>query len=140
MTRRRAIRVGGLASLLVAVALVLSGCWANTYNFPNGDRYITLTKDFSGRLIWSCTAEEGTGAPRAFCVLDRINGVCRHIPEKGITEDDCIGLANYGLWEQLDRAIQDVIGPSYDCLAYNETQDGHDSWGAVGGIDFFGCK
>ncbi|MEK6252267.1 MAG: hypothetical protein AABM43_10045 [Actinomycetota bacterium] len=142
LKRRKMLGKAGVVALLAAAALVLSGCWATVYNFSDGTRNITLTKDFSGRLISSCTAQEGTGAARAFCVLDRINGVCRAIPIKGVTETDCVLLASYGDWEELDRAIQDVIGPGshYDCLAYNETKDGHNAWGAVGGIGFFGCQ
>ncbi len=143
LTSRREVRVGLVASLLVAATLVLSGCWANIYKFPDGDRYITLTKDFSGRLITTCTADKGTGSARAFCVLDRINGVCFHIPETGITTTDCTELANYGDWEELDTAIKDIVAPGshYECLAFDETADGtHNGWGAVGGIGFFGCQ
>ena len=141
---RRSVRVGGVAGLLIAAALVLSGCWANIYTFSSHERYITLTKDFSSRLIWTCTAEKGTGSARAFCVLDKINGVCFHIPEKGVSQDDCVAMSNYGDWEELDSSIKAIVAPSshYECLAYDEDTGptGHNGWGAVGGIGFFGCQ
>jgi len=142
LKRRRAIRTGFAASLLVAAALLLSGCWANVYNFRTGDRDITLTKDFSHRLIWSCTDAVGAGSPaRDFCVLDRINGVCRTFPEKGITENDCLLLADYTDWQHLDSAIHHVIAAS-DCLTFFEAKDRNisDSFWGTAAVGSLACK
>ncbi len=142
MRRRRAARVGFIASLLVAFALVLSGCWANVYDFRTGDRDITLTRDFSHRLIWSCTDAVGAGSPaRDFCVLDRIDGVCRTLPEKGITEDDCLLLADYTDWQHLDSAIHHVIAAS-DCLTFFEAKDRNisDSFWGTASVGSLACK
>jgi hypothetical protein len=81
----------------------------------------------------------GTGSARAFCVLDRINGVCRALPIKGVTGIDCVLLSSYGRWEEMDQAIQDVIGPD-DCLSFFEGSDPNDDlWGSVG-TGFLGCQ
>jgi hypothetical protein len=126
--------------LLVAAALLLSGCWANVYNFGGGQRSITLTKDISAQIIWNCTAKKGTGAPRAFCALDTVNALCRAFPIKGVSDDDCVLLASYGDWRDMDHAIQEVVGPGADCLIYYENPDPNDNfWGSIrSGI--FGCK
>lgn len=135
----RGYRVAVVA-LLAAAALALSGCWATVYRDPgNGDRNITLTKDFSHRLIWSCTDAVGAGSARDFCVLDRINGVCRAIPEINVSQDDCLTLANYGNWEDLDRAIHHVIAGD-DCLSVFETRTGdYQFWGSMP-TGVAGCK
>jgi hypothetical protein len=132
-------------ALLVGAGLLLSGCWANVYNYSANERYITLTKDLSDRLIYSCTAEQGTGAARAFCALDKINGVCFHFPEKGISSDDCTALSNYGDWEDLDRAIKAILAPGshYACLSFDEVKNlpgASDSWNVVGPVGAFGCQ
>lgn len=136
------LRLGLLAGLLATATLVLSGCWANVYNFRTGDRDITLTKDFSHRLIWSCTDAVGAGSPdRDFCVLDRINGVCRTFPEKGITESDCPLLSDYTDWQDLDSAIHHVIAAS-DCLTFFEAKDRNisdSSWGTAP-VGSLACK
>jgi hypothetical protein len=119
LTRRRAIRLGGIASLLIAATLVLSGCWATVIDLGQGNRAITLTQDLTNRLIWNCTAEAGDGSARAFCVLDRIEGVCRTFPEEGITRDDCYLLSSYGNWDTLDTAIKrDISQGLRGCLSY----------------------
>ncbi len=136
-----------VASLLVAATLALSGCWANVYNIGGGARSITLTKDFSRRLISSCTDAVGTGSARDFCALDRINGVCRTFPVKGVTEDDCVALANYANWEQLDSAIKLASGGN-GCLLFFENlppcvidcyPNDPPTWGQTGTGEF-GCK
>jgi hypothetical protein len=139
LKRRKMLGKAGVVALLAAAALVLSGCWATVYNFGGGQRNITLTKDFSRRLISSCTDAVGTGPARDFCVLDRINGVCRAIPIHGVTETDCVLLSSYGRWEEMDQAIRDVIGPN-DCLSFFEDPDpNNDFWGSSpSGI--FGCQ
>lgn len=134
----RKLRRAGLASLLVGAALVLSGCWATVYKFSDGTRNITLTEDFTRRLISSCGDEHGNGSARTFCVLDRINGVCYHIPAKGITQNDCYPLSSYGNWESMDVSIENVIGSS-DCLSFFEDSINGNFWGSVTpGV--FGCK
>jgi hypothetical protein len=116
--RRKMLGKAGVGALLIAAALVLSGCWENIFKLENGGRVITLTRDFSHRLIWSCTDAVGAGSPaRDYCVLDRIYGVCQTFPEKDISSYDCLVLDNYYNWKPLDAAIHDVIRTG-GCLAY----------------------
>ncbi len=129
----------GAVALLIAAALVLSGCYATVVNFGDGTRNITLTSDFTRRLVTTCGDEHGNGSARDFCVLDKINGVCFHFPEKGVTTTDCVEMSNYGDWEDMDTAINNVIATT-DCLSYFQQKDITDNfWGSVSrGI--FGCK
>jgi hypothetical protein len=133
LTQRRAVRVGLIASLLIAATLVLSGCWANVYNFGDGDRSITITQAMSDSIIWNCTVEKGTGEPRAFCALDTVRELCNAFPVKGVSEVDCPLLGNYGDWQDMNQAILDVIGPTYDCLSFLEHADSStgDFWYAI---------
>jgi hypothetical protein len=119
---------------------MLSGCsWAVVYNFSPNERNITLTKDFSNRLISSCWEEHGNGTARTFCVLDKINGVCRTFPNKGIVEADCAVLSSYGYWDSMDNAIEHVIEGD-DCLSFFENQNpDYKFWGSVF-KGFAGCK
>jgi hypothetical protein len=139
LKRRKTLGKAGVVALLIAAALALSGCWANVYNFSDGTRNITLTSDFTRRLVTTCGDEHGNGSARDFCVLDKINGVCFHFPEKGVTTTDCVELSNYGDWEDMDTAINNVIGTT-DCLSYFQEKHINDNfWGSVSrGI--FGCK
>ena len=63
---RRIRRSAAVGSLLVAASLLLSGCyWAIYDHREDGGERLTLTRDFTNRLIWSCTADRG---------LERIGG------------------------------------------------------------------
>jgi hypothetical protein len=140
LTARKTVRLGLITSLLVAATLLLSGCWANVYNAGGGERNITLTKDTSNTIIFNCTKSKGTGAARAFCALDTINSLCRGAPPKGVTDDDCVLMASYGGWQDLDISIRQVIGPGSDCLSYFEHSDpGDNFWGNLPSGEF-GCK
>lgn len=123
MKPRRAVKVGLVSSLLVAAALVLSGCGINVYDDGGGVRNLTITKDTSASIIWNCTVEKGTGQPRAFCALDTVRNLCLAFPVKGIDETDCILMGNYGDWQDMNEAILDVIGPNEDCLSFVEYSD-----------------
>ncbi len=140
MKRRRAIRAGLASSLLVAAALLLSGCWANVVNWGDGTRNITLTQDISNRIIFSCTAEHGTGAARAFCALDTVKALCQGIHIKGVSDSDCIHISSYGDWQDMEHAIVNVTG-SDDCLSFFWQDGGYpdDFWGSVF-KGFAGCK
>jgi hypothetical protein len=133
LTSRRVVRVGLVASLLVAATLVLSGCWANVQNWGDGTRNITLTENISAQIIWNCTANHGTGAPRAFCALDTVHALCVGKPIKGISESDCNHISSYGDWQDMEQAIVNVTGPRDDCLSFfweNGTYP-DDFWGSV---------
>lgn len=131
-SKRRKLAV---LAFLAAAALALSGCWENIYKFSNGDRDITLTQDFSHRLIYNnCTPRFGHGSARDFCALDVINAVCRAVPEKGISQDDCLALSNPSDWEHMDSAIHQVIATG-GCLVFYEAKvptASDDYWGSVG--------
>ncbi len=58
--------------------------------------------------------------------------------EKGITEDDCVLLASYGRWEEMDTAIHQVIAES-DCLTFYEDPSYDDSWGSAP-VGSLACK
>lgn len=106
--RRKAARGIAVTTLLVCAGLLLSGCWAKVSVIGGKYKTITLTQDLTRRLISTCTADTTSGKARDFCVLDRVNGVCRTFPETGVTEDDCYALANYANYEDLDFAIKMV--------------------------------
>jgi len=139
LKRRKMLAKAGVGALLIAAALALSGCWANVYNLGGGARDITLTSDFTRRLVTTCGDEYGNGSARDYCVLDRINGVCFHIPEKGITTTDCVELSNHGDWEDMDFAINNVIATT-DCLTYFQEKDIVDNFWDSATRGTYGCK
>ncbi len=139
LKRGKSLRAAGVATLLVTAMLVLSGCWATITNFGGGERSIALPANLTADIIWNCTASKGTGAARAFCALDTVNALCRAFPEKGITGDDCVLLANYGDWKDMEDSIKQVIGPE-DCLIYYEHPDPNDNFWGSDQSGFFGCK
>ncbi len=131
LKRRKMLGKAGVVALLAAAALVLSGCYANVYNFGGGDRSITITQAMSDSIIWNCSVKKGTGQPRADCALDTVRNLCLAFPIKGIGEVDCTLMGNYGDWQDMNQAILDVIGPTYDCLSfleYADTSTNSDFW------------
>lgn len=106
--------------LLVGATLLVSGCWWAVVDYDGGAKRITLTQDFTNRLIWSCTAEAGSGSSRAFCVFDRIEGVCHTFPNAYVYQSDCSLLSNYGDWQDMEAAIKKILQPAFggDCLTY----------------------
>jgi hypothetical protein len=132
----------GVGALLVAATLALSGCWANVYNFSDGTRNITLTKAISARIVFVCTRDQGTGAPRAFCALDTVKALCQGKPIRGVDNNDCIAMSSYGTWTSMDLAIQHVAEGPDPCISYFDENTGHTSdnfWGTVPD-GFAGCK
>jgi hypothetical protein len=114
------LRKAGIALLLIGATLLIAGCnWATVYYSEAGGKHITLTQDFTRRLIWNCTAQAGAGSARAFCVFDRIEGVCHTFPNAYIYQDDCYLLTDYGDWPDMEEAIKMVIGwGGRGCLSY----------------------
>jgi hypothetical protein len=141
LKRRKTLRNAGLATVLAAAALLLTGCWATVTNFGNGVKDIVVTKDMSAQVIWQCTVDHGTGIPRARCALDTFRALCHGIPVKGIGQDECDRLGSWVHQGEMDQAIQQVLGPDQDCLVYFETDTG-EFWGSVGGAwsEQIGCK
>jgi hypothetical protein len=138
--RVRKLRLAGIATLLVGAMLALSGCWANVVNWGDGTRNITLTQAISNQIIWGCTRDHGTGAPRAFCALDTVKALCQGKPIRGVSDSDCIHISSYGDWQDMEHAIVNVTG-SDDCLSFfweNGTYP-DDFWGSVF-KGFAGCK
>jgi hypothetical protein len=139
LKRRKTLRNAGMATVLAAAVLLLSGCWANVVDTGNGNRFITVTKDMSAQIIWTCTAKYGSGSDRAFCALEDVGALCFAFPIKGISANDCYRAEN-GDWEEMEAAIKQVIGPD-DCLTFHENPAG-DHWESVGGAyeGLKGCK
>jgi hypothetical protein len=137
--KARMLRRAVLAATLVVAAVSLSGCFV-VYHWSDGTKNITIPPAISDRIIWKCTAEKGTGAPRAFCALDTIHAICTGVKIKGISESDCNHISSYSDWEGMDYGIQHVIGPD-DCLSFFWKNGGYpdDFWGSVF-KGFAGCK
>jgi hypothetical protein len=139
LKRRKTLRNAGLATVLAAAALLLSGCLV-VYDNGDGTRNITVPPAISDQIIWDCTVKHGTGAPRAFCALDTIHAICSGIKIKGISESDCNHISSYGDWQDMEQAIVDVTR-NYDCLSFDWLDGTYpdDYWYAIP-KGYRGCK
>lgn len=134
------IRRLGLLVCLGAAAVILPGCFV-VHNWGDGTRNITIPPAISDQMIWDCTSQKGTGAPRAFCVLDDVHALCLAKPDKGVSPSDCNHISSYGDWQDMEHAIVEVTGPNEDCLSFfwkNGTYP-DDFWGSVF-KGFAGCQ
>jgi hypothetical protein len=130
LKRRKTLRNAGLATMLAAAALTMSGCWATLVDYGSGDRDIVLKRSMTDAIIWNCTVEHGTGSDRAFCALNTVGSLCFAFPIKGISANDCYIMENEP-WEEMDGAIRQVLGDR-DCLVFFENfYEELDHWGAV---------
>jgi hypothetical protein len=137
--RRKVIRGIGLSALLVAASLLFSGgCWGNLVVNEPSLRIITVTKDTSAQVIYTCTVSNGTGVPRADCALGDVGALCHAFPTKGVSANECDRMASHLHEGDMDSAIQSVLG-SYDCLIYVETIGVSEDWG-VAKDGSYGCK
>jgi hypothetical protein len=142
--RRKVLRRAGIATMLAAAGLVISGCdFTNVRDNPPY-KDVAIKRSASDQLIFHCTGrQQSTGQPRSTCVLDAIGAFCNKWEQPGFTNVDCALVANwrpshpYRLLD-VEYAIQAVTGPFADCLAVHyDTRDPYGSadWhGASGGF------
>ena len=130
LKRHKTLRNAGLATMVAATALLLSGCrWATVVDYGGGTKTIAATQYITNNVIWDCTATKGTGSGRAFCVTDTLSSLCLGIPTPGVSSTECYEMKSVA-WQDTDQAIRNVLGPD-DCLVYFEYPDHHNFWGSA---------
>jgi hypothetical protein len=111
-TRGRAVKQGGLAALLAAAALVLSGCpWGKVYGPSDGHRIFVISGDASDRIILQC------GGINSSCIRGTVFALCENFPRPRLSLAECRSFTWPDHWDDVERAARRVIGPDADCLA-----------------------
>lgn len=114
------LRKFGLATLLIASALAMSGCWGRVFGPTGGHQVVVIKPAISDRIILDTTARCGEGYSRGVCALATIRELCYNVPlsdTNPISRNYCLSIT----WEDhrydIDDAIRQVVTPGYDCLA-----------------------
>jgi hypothetical protein len=90
----------GVAALLIAAALLVSGCgWGQIMSMSGTTRLVLLNKDATNRLIFFCS-QPGHGWGN--CGLDVMRVYCTQWRPSGMSNGDCILITEQ---ENVDRAI-----------------------------------
>jgi hypothetical protein len=109
-----------LAVSLAVAALVISGCdWGSYVNQGYGNNLFVIHEDIGDQLIWNCTAGFGVSG-RAKCALDLIWAACVQNDAGNDGWPYCYDATRSGHRADMEKAIEQVISPSYDCLSFVE--------------------
>ena len=124
------LRGFGLATLLIASVLAMSGCWGRVAGPTGGHQVLVIKPSVSDRIIVDTTARCGEGQERGGCAATAIRGLCLNSPlskENPISSDYCWSITWTDHYDDINDAIRQVSGPDYDCLAAEMGIPG--SWG-----------
>jgi hypothetical protein len=138
----KTLRISGVATLVIAAAVVLSGCAWNTVRVTAGfdgqhtwrNFEATLTQGTTNDAIWNCTRFYGSNRSGvAGCVLDVVDGLC-HSTESEFYGSLCTQATDRA--EQTHKMLAAIYAPvgvlgNTECLAYRREQVFEDFGGPV---------
>jgi hypothetical protein len=126
LTRSKALRRVGPATLLIVVALALSGCWANgdTTYF---DSELVVTKASTADIIGRCSS---LPVPQwAGCALDVIRVFCHTSPVPNFGVDECDFATDHRYIPDMSASIQEILAGGPVCFYYDDPHFvGIDAW------------
>jgi hypothetical protein len=140
--RKRTAFRATVASLVIAGALVFSGCWARSFGHPDGHQYLVIRADVSDRIIFHATQCAPSGYHRGACALETIRNLCYEVPlDPPISRARCLSITWEDHRNDIEQAITEVIGPNRDCLAASIAHPGLNppyDWFSLP-LDAYGC-
>jgi hypothetical protein len=108
-----------LSSLAVA-ALFIAGCnWGSYDDRGFGDNLFVVHQSTGDPIIFNCTKNFGVSG-RAKCALDLIWAECEQNDAGDNGWPYCFDATRHSHIADMEKAIEEVTGPSYDCLSFIE--------------------
>jgi hypothetical protein len=131
--RRRIFRSAGLAAMVAAAALAMSGCWGKVYGPSNGERVLVIPGDMSDQIIWQCSPQGYTRWSRGSCALSTVWALCNAFPLENLPRNWCLSFTWPDHIYDIADAIVEVTGPNADCLAvrFDIPQGNPNDWFAM---------